>query len=130
MGVMIESNLVEGNQKIPAEGPEGLVYGKSVRGRHLGAELIRADHRRLLALARRPRRRGSTDRRRNDTLKALERLREGVRARRKLNGATSGTKDIGVGVASKRAMANGTGAKPFNDLEALRRDRRQAPASN
>ena len=74
--------------------------------------------------------RSYADRRRNDTLKALERLREGVRARRKLNGATSGTKDIGVGVASKRAMANGAGAKPFNDLEALRRDRRQAPASN
>ncbi|KNC78440.1 3-deoxy-7-phosphoheptulonate synthase [Sphaeroforma arctica JP610] len=29
-GVMIESNLVEGNQKIPAEGPSGLVYGKSI----------------------------------------------------------------------------------------------------
>jgi len=103
MGVMIESNLVEGNQKIPAEGPEGLVYGKSITDACLHW---------------------------NDTLKALERLREGVRARRKLNGATSGTKDIGVGVASKRAMANGAGAKPFNDLEALRRDRRQAPASN
>lgn len=29
-GVMIESNLVEGNQKIPAEGPAGLKYGQSV----------------------------------------------------------------------------------------------------
>ena len=52
MGVMIESNLVEGNQKIPAEGPEGLVYGKSVRQRHATPPLIAADHGRLLALAR------------------------------------------------------------------------------
>lgn len=29
-GVMIESNLVEGNQKIPNEGPAGLKYGQSV----------------------------------------------------------------------------------------------------
>jgi 3-deoxy-7-phosphoheptulonate synthase len=30
MGVMVESNLVEGRQDIPAAGPAGLVYGKSV----------------------------------------------------------------------------------------------------
>lgn len=30
IGVMIESNLVEGNQKVPPEGPKGLVYGKSI----------------------------------------------------------------------------------------------------
>ena len=29
-GVMIESNLVEGKQAIPAEGPAGLTYGQSV----------------------------------------------------------------------------------------------------
>lgn len=29
-GVMIESNLVEGNQKIPATGPTGLTYGQSI----------------------------------------------------------------------------------------------------
>ncbi|PWZ00103.1 putative 3-deoxy-D-arabino-heptulosonate 7-phosphate synthase isoenzyme [Testicularia cyperi] len=29
-GVMIESNLVEGNQKIPAEGPTALTYGQSI----------------------------------------------------------------------------------------------------
>lgn len=30
MGVMIESNINEGNQKIPAEGPKGLKYGVSI----------------------------------------------------------------------------------------------------
>ncbi|KAI9226627.1 MAG: 3-deoxy-7-phosphoheptulonate synthase [Piptocephalis tieghemiana] len=30
VGVMIESNLVEGRQDVPAEGPSGLVYGKSI----------------------------------------------------------------------------------------------------
>jgi 3-deoxy-7-phosphoheptulonate synthase len=30
MGVMIESNLVEGRQDIPAAGPTGLKYGQSV----------------------------------------------------------------------------------------------------
>lgn len=32
MGVMIESNLVEGRQDIPASGPSGLKYGQSVTG--------------------------------------------------------------------------------------------------
>ena len=30
MGVMLESNLVEGRQDIPAVGPAGLKYGQSV----------------------------------------------------------------------------------------------------
>jgi len=30
VGVMIESNLVEGNQKIPEEGPQYLRYGQSI----------------------------------------------------------------------------------------------------
>jgi len=30
MGVMIESNIVEGRQDIPKEGPSGLIYGKSI----------------------------------------------------------------------------------------------------
>lgn len=32
MGVMIESNLVEGRQDIPVSGPAGLIYGQSVTG--------------------------------------------------------------------------------------------------
>ena len=32
MGVMIESNIVEGRQDIPAAGPAGLKYGQSVTG--------------------------------------------------------------------------------------------------
>ena len=32
MGVMIESNLVEGRQDIPVSGPAGLKYGQSVTG--------------------------------------------------------------------------------------------------
>ena len=32
MGVMIESNIIEGRQDIPASGPSGLKYGQSVTG--------------------------------------------------------------------------------------------------
>ena len=40
MGVMIESNLVEGRQDIPAAGPAGLKYGQSVTGSYtLGTRL-------------------------------------------------------------------------------------------
>jgi len=57
MGVMMESNLVEGRQDIPGAGPAGLKYGQSVTDACLSWE---------------------------DTVPALERLREGVRARRAL----------------------------------------------
>ncbi|KAL1714702.1 hypothetical protein EV715DRAFT_276380 [Schizophyllum commune] len=55
MGVMIESNLVEGRQDIPASGPAGLKYGQSVTDGCISWET---------------------------TVPTLERLREGVRARR------------------------------------------------
>ncbi|EIW81371.1 3-deoxy-7-phosphoheptulonate synthase [Coniophora puteana RWD-64-598 SS2] len=57
MGVMLESNLVEGRQDIPAMGPAGLKYGQSVTDACLSWEQTRP---------------------------ALDRLREGVRARREL----------------------------------------------
>lgn len=55
MGVMIESNLVEGRQDIPSSGPAGLKYGQSVTDACISWE---------------------------DTVPLLERLREGVRGRR------------------------------------------------
>jgi 3-deoxy-7-phosphoheptulonate synthase len=57
MGVMIESNLVEGRQDIPASGPAGLRYGQSVTDACLSLE---------------------------QTVPVLERLRAGVRGRREL----------------------------------------------
>lgn len=57
MGVMIESNLVEGRQDIPASGPAGLKYGQSVTDACISWET---------------------------TVPVLNRLREGVRARREL----------------------------------------------
>lgn len=57
MGVMIESNLVEGRQDIPASGPQGLKYGQSVTDACISWET---------------------------TIPVLERLREGVRGRREL----------------------------------------------
>ena len=57
MGVMLESNLVEGRQDIPAMGPAGLKYGQSVTDACLSWE---------------------------QTKPALDRLREGVRARREM----------------------------------------------
>ncbi|KAG6866281.1 hypothetical protein C0991_006377 [Blastosporella zonata] len=55
MGVMLESNLVEGRQDIPVSGPNGLKYGQSVTDACLSWQ---------------------------NTVPALDRLREGVRARR------------------------------------------------
>jgi 3-deoxy-7-phosphoheptulonate synthase len=55
VGVMIESNLVEGRQDIPSEGPHRLTYGQSITDACINWE---------------------------DTIKALDVLREGVRARR------------------------------------------------
>ena len=57
MGVMLESNLVEGRQDIPASGPAELRYGQSVTDACISWEA---------------------------TIPVLERLREGVRARREL----------------------------------------------
>jgi len=58
MGVMIESNLVEGRQDIPSSGPATLKYGQSVTDACINWET---------------------------TVHVLERLREGVRGRRELN---------------------------------------------
>jgi len=55
MGVMLESNLVEGRQDIPASGPAGLKYGQSVTDACIAWE---------------------------STVGVLDRLREGVRSRR------------------------------------------------
>jgi 3-deoxy-7-phosphoheptulonate synthase len=55
IGVMIESNLVEGRQDIPASGPAGLKYGLSVTDACISWET---------------------------TVPVLERLRQGVRGRR------------------------------------------------
>ena len=57
MGVMLESNLVEGRQDIPTSGPAGLKYGQSVTDACISWEA---------------------------TIPVLEHLREGVRARREL----------------------------------------------
>jgi 3-deoxy-7-phosphoheptulonate synthase len=65
MGVMIESNIVEGRQNIPAAGPSALVYGQSVTDACISWE---------------------------STVPVLDRLREGVRARRaNIKRARSGT---------------------------------------
>ncbi|KAG6856526.1 hypothetical protein H0H87_003451 [Tephrocybe sp. NHM501043] len=55
MGVMLESNLLEGRQDLPPSGPSGLKYGQSVTDACLSWE---------------------------NTVPALDRLREGVRGRR------------------------------------------------
>ena len=57
MGVMIESNLVEGRQDIPVSGPAGLKYGQSVTDACVSWE---------------------------QTVPVLERLRAGIRGRREL----------------------------------------------
>ena len=63
MGVMLESNLVEGRQDIPASGPNGLKYGQSVTDACISWET---------------------------TVPVLERLRKGVQGRRALVEKLSG----------------------------------------
>ena len=57
MGVMLESNLIEGRQDIPALGPAGLKYGQSVTDACISWE---------------------------QTVPALDALRRGVRERREM----------------------------------------------
>ncbi|GAA99525.1 uncharacterized protein L969DRAFT_86787 [Mixia osmundae IAM 14324] len=66
LGVMIESNLVEGKQNIPAEGPTGLKYGQSVTDACLNWQ---------------------------DTVKVLDNLRRGVNIRRQLRQTNGHTQD-------------------------------------
>ncbi|KAJ6439761.1 phospho-2-dehydro-3-deoxyheptonate aldolase [Purpureocillium lavendulum] len=63
IGVMIESNINEGNQKVPAEGPSGLKRGVSITDACINWE---------------------------DTVTVLEDLAEAVRARRAVNGSSTG----------------------------------------
>jgi 3-deoxy-7-phosphoheptulonate synthase len=63
IGVMIESNIHEGNQKVPAEGPAGLKRGVSITDACINWE---------------------------NTVTVLEDLAEAVRARRKINGPAAG----------------------------------------
>lgn len=83
MGVMLESNLVEGRQDIPPSGPVGLKYGQSVTDACLSWEM---------------------------TVPALERLREGVRARRALVAQNVGHATNGI----KEVKLNGTKANGVN----------------
>jgi 3-deoxy-7-phosphoheptulonate synthase len=62
MGVMIESHINEGNQKVPPEGKSGLKYGVSITDACINFE---------------------------DTEAVLENLAQGVRARREKNAAKS-----------------------------------------
>ncbi|CAG8536618.1 23745_t:CDS:2 [Racocetra persica] len=57
-GIMLESHLKEGRQDLPMEGPSGLVYGQSITDACISWEA---------------------------TVKALDVLREGVRARRDIS---------------------------------------------
>ena len=109
MGVMIESNLVEGRQDIPVSGPAGLTYGQSVTGTlyHASRVVIRPHSFPDACLSW------------EQTVPVLDRLREGVRGRRillrntsrnatKLNGI-NGVKVNGA-IQPEPAKANGTAA--------------------
>lgn len=91
MGVMLESNLVEGRQDLPPNGPAGLKYGQSVTDACLSWEM---------------------------TVPTLDRLREGVRARRELVArdargyATNGVKEIKLNGINGTKAANGV-----NDID-------------
>jgi len=90
-GVMIESNLVEGKQTIPQEGPSRLKYGQSVTDACINWDT---------------------------TVKVLDRLREGVRARRNLRPSNGAVGNLDHLIASKTNGVNGH--HDFNDLSTLR----------
>lgn len=78
LGVMIESNLVEGRQDIPPSGPTGLIYGQSVTGTSLSPSL---SHSILICT---PQHLSCVDACLSwqQTVPALDRLRKGVQGRR------------------------------------------------
>lgn len=86
MGVMLESNLVDGRQDIPPNGPAGLKYGQSVTDACLSWEM---------------------------TVPTLDRLREGARARRELVArnargyVTNGVSEIKLNGINGAKAANG-----------------------
>ena len=73
MGVMIESNLVEGRQDIPTTGPSGLKYGLSVTD---GKGSLYRNGLKMLTIY------AVACISWESTIPVLDRLREGVRARR------------------------------------------------
>ncbi|OSX59806.1 hypothetical protein POSPLADRAFT_1048276 [Postia placenta MAD-698-R-SB12] len=89
MGVMIESNIVEGRQDIPVSGPSGLKYGQSVTDACISWE---------------------------QTIPVLDRLREGVRGRRNLVRAKAKGLDLaavkvnGINGASEAQSVKANGA--------------------
>lgn len=89
MGVMIESNIVEGRQDIPVSGPSGLKYGQSVTDACISWE---------------------------QTIPVLDRLREGVRGRRNLVRAKAKGLDLaavkvnGINGASEAQNVKANGA--------------------
>lgn len=94
LGVMLESNLQEGRQDIPSTGPTGLKYGVSVTGVLLSRVSPRHCHLSHFS----PDACISWE----QTVPVLERLREGVRARREM----LRVKSLGMSAASK--AVNGT----------------------
>lgn len=93
VGVMIESNIYEGNQKVPVEGPSGLVKGVSITDACINWEM---------------------------TVQVLEQLAEAVRARRSLRKhATNGTNGTN-GVDAKSDVKSEDGSTVVNDSEAAR----------
>lgn len=89
-GVMLESNLVAGKQSIPDEGPFGLTYGQSVTDACISWD---------------------------QTKHALETLREGVRARRRLLPQLSERDSLNRAVNGQHARElSAKGARDFNDV--------------
>lgn len=81
MGVMIESNLVEGRQDIPPSGPAGLKYGVSVTDACIAWDA---------------------------TVEVLDRLRQGVRGRREnVRRRARGLEELKPPVALTNGVANG-----------------------
>lgn len=87
LGVMIESNLVAGKQAIPAAGPVGLTYGQSVTDACIDWDT---------------------------TVSTLEKLREGVRARRKLLGPKRVINRVAESRTERERSAEGI--RDFNEL--------------
>ena len=82
MGVMIESNIVEGRQDIPASGPLGLKYGQSVTDACISWEM---------------------------TVPVLDRLRQGVQGRRAavLRAARGVDAEVSLKESLKPSLTNG-----------------------
>ncbi|KAK0547925.1 hypothetical protein OC846_003557 [Tilletia horrida] len=106
MGVMLESNLVEGKQSIPPEGPVGLTYGQSVTDACIDWDTTVVALNKLRA--------GVQERRKTNPLGGANPVVNGVSAPNSRRGSIKGPNDDMLSVLGKGVIVSKDGAISTN----------------